>query len=234
MRGTLFGEMLAFESEGRVIVEAMNAMGYDAMTVGLMDLAKGVDVLLQRAREAEFAIVSCNLLDAKTGQLLLEPYVVLERAGVRYGILGVSEPNVIRAPVGDDRPIQVLDPVEAVRRYLPEVQQRSDVVILLSHLGLVEDGSLAEAVPGIDIIVGGRTRQLMTVPGRIGNTVIVQMGYDGEWLGGLEVALAPQGGVEVLSFGRIELGPDVPDDLQLAALVNRYKEQYATPTPNAH
>ena len=227
---TLFGQMLALQSEGRVIVEAMNAMGYDAMTVGLADLSKGVKVLLARAEEARFAILSSNMVDEVTGELLLEPYTIIERDGMRFGILGVSEPDIVRAPSRDARTIKALDPVETVRRYLPEVEAASDVVILLSHLGLDEDKALAQAVPGIDIIVGGRTRKLMSTPERIGDTVIIQMGYDGEWLGQTEVVLNAEGVVQEAMVKVVTLGPDVPDDPLLARLVDTYERRYPTPT----
>ena len=219
------------QSEGRVIVDAMNAMGYDAMTVGLMDSAKGVNVLLQRAREADFAILSCNIVNIEDEKPILAPYTVLERDGIRFGILGASESDMIRAPSEGVRGIKVLDPVASVRKYLPGVQSQSDVVILLSHLGLDEDKTLAQAIPGIDIIVGGRSRKLMRVPERIGETIIVQMGYDGEWLGKLDVTFDSQHRISESSSGIITLGPDIADDRELLALLTSYyTKHFSQPT----
>jgi len=75
---TLFGQRLANETEGSIIVEAMNAMGYDAMAVGQLDLSRGIDVLLQRANEAQFAVLSCNIVSTQDGELVLAPYTVIE------------------------------------------------------------------------------------------------------------------------------------------------------------
>jgi len=227
---TLLGQMLALQSEGRVIVEAMQAMGYDAMTVGQADFMKGVDVLLQRAQEAEFAIVSCNIVSTDTGEPILKPYTVLERGGLRFGILGVSEPGIAKFPTSGMENIQILDPVETVREYLPEVQAQSDVVILLSHIGFEEDRLLAEAVPGIDIIIGGRTRQIMTAPERVGQTIIVQMGYDGEWMGKLHVAWNSERQITGASVEVLDLGPNVRDNPELAELVESYESRYAETT----
>lgn len=229
---TLFGQMLALQSEGRVIVEAMNAMGYDAMAVGQMDLAKGVDTLQARAKEARFAILSCNLVDAQSQQPIFQPYTILERGGVRFGVIGVTEPEALQAP-GVREAAQVLDPVGAVKKYLAEIKGQSDVLIVLSHLGVERDRALAQAIPEIALIIGGRSRKLMPAPDIVGNTVITQMGYDGEWLGRLDVTLDAQGRVHDPQSTVIELGPDVADDARLKALVDSYKERFAQPTTEA-
>lgn len=226
---TLFGQMLALQSEGQVIVEAMNAMGYDAMAVGQMDLAKGVDTLLARAKEARFAILSCNLVGAQDQKPIFQPYAILERGGVRFGLIGVTEPEALQSP-GVREVAQVLDPVASVKKYLAELEGQSDVLIVLSHLGLERDRALAQAVPEIDLIVGGKSRRLMSAPDIVGNTIITQMGYDGEWLGRLDVTLDAQRQLRDPQTTVIELGPDVADDAELKALVEAYKERFPQPT----
>ena len=49
---TLYGQRLSSDSDGRVVVEAMNSMGYDAMAIGRMELAMGMVTLEQRAGDA--------------------------------------------------------------------------------------------------------------------------------------------------------------------------------------
>ena len=228
---SLFGRPLAVQSEGRVIVAAMNALGYDAMAVGSMDLAYGVGVLQARAEEADFKILSCNLVSVEDGALLFPPYVILDRDGMRFGVLGVTEQVAELRSGSDGEAFKVLDPLIAVQEYLPELEERSDVVILLSHLGLEEDHVLAERVAGIDIIIGGKSRKLMSAPEEINGTVIMQAGFSGEWIGKLDVVF--DGGGQVLgASGRIiTLDPEVEDDPELKALVAEYKERYPTPTP---
>ena len=226
---TLFGEMLALQSEGRVIVEAMNAMGYDAMAVGQMDLAKGVDTLLARAKEAHFSILSCNLVGAQDQKPIFQPYTILERGGLRFALLGVTEPEALQAP-GVREVAQVLDPAATVNKYLAELNGQFDVLIVLSHLGVEGDRALAQAVPEINLIVGGKSKRLMSVPDIVGNTFITQMGYDGEWLGRLDVTLDAQGQLRDPQGTIIELGPDVAEDAELKALVDSYKEQFPQPT----
>jgi len=229
---TLFGQTLSLQSEGHVIIEAMNTMGYDAMAVGQMDLAKGVEALLARAKEARFPILSCNLVGAQDQKPIFQPYTILERGGVRFALLGVTEPAALEAP-GVRDVAQVLDPVASVKKHLGEIKGQSDVLIVLSHLGVEGDRALAQAVPEINLIVGGKSKRLMSVPDIVGNTFITQMGYDGEWLGRLDVTLDAQGQLRDPQGAIIELGPDVAEDAELKALVDSYKEQFPQPTAEA-
>nr|MBC7243780.1 bifunctional metallophosphatase/5'-nucleotidase [Chloroflexota bacterium] len=230
---TLLGERLAFETKGRIIVEAMNAMGYDALTVGTLELSQGIQVLQERAKEANFAILSCNILDTQSEKPLFTPYIIVQRDGLRYGIIGVSEPEIVNlADIAQTA--KALDPIQSLQRYLPEVQEHSDVIIVLSHLGLEGDKALAQAIPDIDVIVGGRSRRLLRAPEMVGSTIIVQAGYDGEWLGKLGVTVTAEGTLVDPWVDIIPLGPDIADHPELAALVARYNQLYPPPTPGAH
>lgn len=227
--GTLFGQSLAAASKGQVIVEAMNAMAYDALAVGELDLQLGLDILQQRAKDMHFPLLSCNLVGAQDGKPIFSPYAVVERNGMRFGILGVSEPE-LGSMWQLAKVAKVLDPLSSVHQYLPEVQAQSDIVIVLSHLGLGMDTTLAQLEPGIQVIVGGKSRRLLSAPEIVGNTVIVQAGYDGEWLGRLDVVFDRQGRAIEPRVEIITLDPEVPDDPALAALVDSYKQRFPSQT----
>lgn len=227
--GTLFGQRLAAASKGQVVVEAMNAMAYDALTVGALDLQQGLDTLQQRAKEARFPVLSCNLVSTQDGKPIFNPYTILERSGVRFGILGVSEAELGSLPTLANV-ARVLDPFAGVHQYLPEVQAQSDIVIVLSHLGLEMDTTLAQLEPGIEIIVGGKSRRVLSAPEIVGNTVIVQAGYDGEWLGRLDATIDGKGRTVEPQVQIIALGPEVVDDPVLARLVDSYKQRFSSAT----
>ncbi len=226
---SLMGEWVSLASQGRITVEAMNQMGYDAMVIGRMDLLKGLAVAQERAKEATFAVLSANLVSKSEGKPLFDPYAIIIKRGVRVGVIGLSDEMALRMP-GVSEVAKLLDPQETARRYVAELSGYVDAIIVLSRLGLEEDRALAYAVPGIQVIVGGKTRQLMTEPERVGNTIIVQQGYDGEWLGYLKVTFDAQGTPISARAMPITLTEGFPDDPQVAAIVERYKAQYPTPT----
>lgn len=225
----LLGTDMSLQSEGRVMVEAMNAMNYDAMAVGRLDLALGLDVFQARHAEADFPVLSANLTTTD-GKLIFDPYTIVERQGLRIGIIGITDPNL-----SDVAPIvgvvEALDPTEAVQQYVGELQSQVDVILVLSNLGLEYDKALAEAVPGIDIIVGGGSRTLMENPDQVGDTLIVQQGYLGEWVGKLSIAYDAAGKVTASREEMVALTADIADDADMAALYQKWVQLYPSPTP---
>ena len=226
---TLVGQWLSLKTDGRVMVEAMNLMAYDALTLGQMDLALGLDVLKERQAEAKFLFLSANVVSLSDKKPLFQPYVVLERGGARIGIIGLSEPQAAQAPGVSDVAI-VLNPVETARQYVGELRDKVDILIILSHLGLEEDKALAQVVPGIDIIVGGKTLQLMRQPEQVGNTLIVQQGYRGEWVGNLKATFDAQGVPSDFLEEIITLGADYADDPEMVSIVQKWAALYPSPT----
>jgi len=216
-------------SDGRVIVEAMNAMGYDAMAVGALDALKGLDVLLARRDEAEFPFLSANLVSAQDETLLFDPYVIIERDGRRFGIMGLTDADIMSYPgVGDQ--VRVIDPIEVTKAWVDALRPQVDVLIVLSHLGFEYDQVLAESVDGIDIIVGGYSRRTMQEPLERNGTLIVQQGYRGEWLGRLQVRYDRNGTILEATEEMIALDDTYADDPEVAAIVDRYRALYPTPT----
>ncbi|MGI6368629.1 MAG: hypothetical protein ACOX2L_09805 [Anaerolineae bacterium] len=221
---TLMGKSLSLASEGRVLVDAMNLMGYDALGIGVGELIQGPEILEARAQEASFPLVSANLVDAATGEPLFEPWVLIERKGTRFGVLGLSNPGALLGIESLWPGAEILPAQQALTRYLDEVRSQSDVVVVLSLLGLDSDQVLAQNVAGIDVIVGGNERYLLTEASSVNNTTIVQVGYDGEWLGQLDLTPADQGFAGVYTV--LYMRPEVADDADMRALVTRYYEEY--------
>jgi 2',3'-cyclic-nucleotide 2'-phosphodiesterase (5'-nucleotidase family) len=74
------------------IVDAMNALQYDAATPGNHDFDFGLDLLRRAAGEATYRYVSANVELA--GAVLFPPTVILPRAGLRVGVTGLTTPGV--------------------------------------------------------------------------------------------------------------------------------------------
>ena len=77
--------------KGDVEIQMMNAMGYDAATIGNHEFDFGLDNMARLFKMAKFPIV-CSNYDV-TGTVLEglgKDYIVLERDGVRIGVFGLS------------------------------------------------------------------------------------------------------------------------------------------------
>ncbi len=228
---TLTGQWVSTASKGGNIVDAMNAMGYDALTIGQMDMAAGIDALKEREKEAKFPFLSANLVSVADGQPIFTPYVILERQQRRIAILGLTEPDAMQTGQ-DASKAKLLDPIETAQRYVPELRGQVDILIVLSHLGLGQDKALAASVPGIDIIIGGNTRQIMAAPDSVGTTLVVQQGYMGEWIGRFKATFSAEGIPSNYSEESLALTPDYQDDPDMVQLVTKWNQLYPTPTPS--
>jgi len=226
---TLFGYWPSIESEGRILIEAMNAMGYDAMAVGEYDLYLGPDILQRRIAEAAFPVLSANLYTSE-GQTITESHTIIERDGMTIGIIGLTEPEAEALP-GVGALITVHDPVETARIQVEALRPQVDLLIVLSHVGLEADMALAEAVDGIDIIVGGRSRRLMQMPERVNDTLIVQQGYAGEWIGRLTVSYDADWQIVSATEDLVDLDPSFEDDPELKAMRDAWAQRWPSPTP---
>ena len=219
---TLFGNQLAQETQGRVIVEAMNLLGYDAMVLGDQDFRLGLDVLRQRMEEAKFSILSANVMMAETDQLFAAPYVIKEIGDHKVAIIGLTNQEAASATGGA---IVVLDPLEALGDLMGVVSEEADVVIVLSHLGTVMDMQMAGEVQGIDLIVGGQSRDVLDPPlwDEPSSTVIAQVGYQGRWIGVVRLDIVSQGAVAGHEGQAVVLDDEFADDLEMRALLDQYK-----------
>jgi 5'-nucleotidase / UDP-sugar diphosphatase len=225
---TLTGRWLTQKTQGAIMVEAMNMMAYDAMVVGQTEMSLGLEQLKKLAGEAKFPFLSANIVSTANKEAIFKPYTILERGGKKIAIIGISDLQAAEAP-GMSGQVSVLDPVQTAQKVVGEVQSQADLVVVLSRLGLEADNALARAVPGIDIIVGGNTRKIMAQPERAGDTLIIQQGYLGEWVGALDVAYVQ--GKPVRAEARVlSLTPDFQNDPEMATLVAKYAQLYPTPT----
>lgn len=175
---------------GRVEIDAMNRMGYDAITLGNHEFDNGVDTLATILKNAQFAVVSANYNVSGTPlEGIVKPYTVLTRAGVRVGILGVGVNPEGLIAAKNFAPVRYIEPFAAAQKAATELKTKHhcDLIICLSHLGTDTDEKLAQQTQYIDVIVGGHTHKIITnhyVENLDGDTVLLaQMGKSGARMG---------------------------------------------------
>jgi 2',3'-cyclic-nucleotide 2'-phosphodiesterase (5'-nucleotidase family) len=224
---SLFGDrFLGQQTQGKVVVEAMNLLRYDAMALGGGDMRLGLDTLRQRMAEAEFPFLSANLVLSGTETLLTEPYIVKELGDHRVAIIGLTEPGAANAVQGA---VTVFNPIETARRYVAEVSSQASIIIVLSHLGVEEDMKLAGEVEGIDLIVSGTGQGHLgqAVQNETTGTLIFQAevpspGHAGRRVGVAQLQINSQGEIRSHQWTAISLTPDFADDPEMRALLSTY------------
>jgi 2',3'-cyclic-nucleotide 2'-phosphodiesterase (5'-nucleotidase family) len=222
---TLYSDRpLTQRSQGALIIEAMNLMGYDAMVLGEGDLRLGASALQDRIAEAKFPILSANVRLLGKDTLFVEPFTIIPVGERRVGILGLTGvPEQVPAGFAVD------DPMEAARSFLPAVSEQADLVIILSHLGWIENARLADLSSDVDLIVGGGNLPMGGQPYRAEatGTRLTQAerptaGHAGRYIGQWDIVLEPEGNMVFEGWRMIPLLPDYPDDAGVVELLGRY------------
>lgn len=129
------GLPLSNQSKGEEMAKAMNAVGYDAMTAGNHEFDFGYDQLKKLEGMLNFPIVSSNVY--KDGKLAFKPSVVIQKRGIRYGVIGVTTPETKTktSPTGIVG-VTFEDPLTSVTREMDRLNGQVDVFVVLSHLGI--------------------------------------------------------------------------------------------------
>jgi len=208
--------------EGKSTIEIMNRMEFSAMTTGNHEFDYGQDVLQKRIHDARFPFLAANI-QGLTG---IQSYVIKEIAGLKVAIIGLTtEDTPVTTHPKNVKGLKFLPATETAKRTINELRNQSDLVIVLSHLGLPADVQLAKTVTGIDLIVGGHSHTRVEKPMKIEDTLIVQAWEHGKVLGVLDLTIQDK---KILHYdGRLSLIK--PDKNKVAPLileiVNGYQKQ---------
>jgi 2',3'-cyclic-nucleotide 2'-phosphodiesterase (5'-nucleotidase family) len=189
---TFQGTYVSNSTQGEVVMAAMNLAGYDAWTLGNHEFDWGQEVLQARISEASFPVLAANVQNATSGEVWeqVQPFAILQAGAARVAVLGLSYPDtpVINRPE-NVAGLAFRGAEETVTAYLPELEEQADLIVVLSHAGLDGDRALAEAVDGIDVIIGGHSHAYLNRPEKVGDTLVVQAGSGGQVLGRLEMTV---------------------------------------------
>ena len=160
------GESAYGAALGRVMVQAMQLMDYDAFTLGEWDFNQGPTYLRQIVAGKPIAWVHTNY-DVVGLEDLGQETLVVEKGGRRIGLLGLFNPTILLNGAMRDSVIVEPDIVASAKRGVAELEGDGvDMIVVLSHLSYKGDRALAQLVSGIDLIVSGHggTAALAVVP----------------------------------------------------------------------
>ena len=184
------------------MVSAINAMGYDVVTLGNHEFDNGIEALGEALSGCEVPVVCCNYdFSSFEAGKYIQPYVILEKAGLRIGVIGVLCPlgSMVQGDISNRLPSY--DLVPTVQKYADLLRPQCDLVSALTHIGYTEHGPgettdpmLCAATRNIDIFVGGHSHTFLEEADRVPNldgvpVPIVQTGWMGVYMGEFHVKM---------------------------------------------
>lgn len=221
------GDTWARLFEGKNVIELMNQLGVDAMTLGNHEFDYGQAVLKRRISEADFPVLAANL----SGFPCTIPRIYFNRKGLRISVIGlVTDETPQSSHPRNVTGLTFGSPLETARDQISEAELTADLIVLLTHQGYERDRLLAEslcnasspATPVPLLIVGGHTHTRLEQPTRIGNCVVMQAWEHGKGLGVVDLTI-DDGKLLKVNGRLIEITPTLgTGDRNVAALVARY------------
>ena len=162
------------ELPSRPMYELMNAVGFNLSTFGNHEWDSGVEALRDLLNLANFPFVSANVSFDDSLQMPVSPYVIIERNGLKIGVLGAIQLGLNGLPDfhPDYAPGSHFIPAEEALPQYMRLRDTCNALFLLSHNGFEEDIELAQKFPQFDAIFGGHSHTLVDST-RIFNGVMV-------------------------------------------------------------
>ncbi len=190
MTGTPIAKLRVEGALGGAYVQMLNDIGYQALTIGNHEFDEGQENLAGLIRLARYDILSANLYQ---GDRLFAPksHAIYEIGGLRVGVIGLTLTDLFEMTAKKNlEGIRVLDPAESAQKIIDEIDGRTDLIILLTHMGVEADRDLAKKIRGADIIVGGHSHSRLNKPIIENGVLIVQADSKTRYLGRLTVDVA--------------------------------------------
>jgi S-sulfosulfanyl-L-cysteine sulfohydrolase len=214
--GDMFqGSELSVKTTGKAFVPILNAMNYDLYLPGNWEVIYGKKNMQTLMGSLTAPKICGNMYhdlgEGKRGELIFQPYHIWNVAGVKIGFLGYTDPLVpIRQSPVYSKGIVYAKPEENLAHYIDVLrnQEQCSYVIILAHLGLSQQISLANMpeCEGVNYIMGGDTHERVRIPIICKYAKVVEPGAFGSFIGKLDLAIE-NGKIIADNYELLEVSP---------------------------
>ena len=231
--GDMFrGSVIDSEYLGLSTIDLMNLLNPDVSTIGNHEIDYGLAHLLFLEKCAKFPIINANLFVTLNNARLFEPYINIEVGGMKILFIGIITEEIL-ATTKSEKVIGSFVDVEAAAREVGIIcdnyrTRHTDMVVLLTHIGLEADRELAGLLDpdwGVDFIIGGHSHTLMSEPEIVNGVPIVQVGKGSGHIGRFDIEYDDEKHrIAGYDWQCIEITPETagPDPV-MKTLLNTYK-----------
>lgn len=215
------------------MVLAMNELNYDVWVTGNHEYNYGTDVLKRIIGQQNAKVLTGNVYDPD-GNPLADDYTIIERNGVKVGIIGMVTPNITRWDSVNLEGWTITDPVEETRKAIDEIKDDVDVLIAVEHMGVENEydvsnsgvRDLANACPELDLIVSAHAHTQIAGE-EINGVLVVENKNSGATLSEIHLELEKNADSEWEVVNRTSESLNMSDyaaDEELVAALSKYDE----------
>jgi 2',3'-cyclic-nucleotide 2'-phosphodiesterase (5'-nucleotidase family) len=245
------GPYVSSLTKGEAIIDAANYLGLDAACVGNHEFDYGWENAREQFKKAKFPLLNGNIFLKGTNKLHWnKPYFIKNINGLRVGIIGLHEKFAFYDTVSAEMitGVEARDEKVYLRKYIKELKPKTDMIVLLFHLGIPgtqssggekdvvrnhqHDIDLAKAVPGIDLMITGHPHSGISEPIVSNGTIIVSTDAYTIELGKLELTFDKK--KRKITSYKNQLNylydDEVEDDPQMLSVIKKWNDKLKTIT----
>ena|GEM_PF-260377 len=185
---------------------AMNEMNYDAWVMGNHEFNFGLDVLAKISSQFHGQPLVGNIYK-ENGERYMPAYTIIERGGVKIGVVGMNTPMITEFEKGTNHldGVVVKDPVEETKKAIAELDGKVDAIVGLMHMGLENENGkpgtgvkdVANANPQLAAIFAGHMHTLVESE-TVNGVIISEPNKYGSHLSRIDLTFEKQGDRMVL------------------------------------
>lgn len=166
---------------GKGNIELLNDATCDVATLGNNEgITLTQDQLKYLYDDADFDVICANLREVGSKEPYFKPYTIKETNGIKIGFIAAT---VEFTPFYLALDWEVADAFEWIEKYLRELKPQVDVIVMMSHLGMYDDETLANKFPEIDLILSSHTHHHFDKGERVNGVLLAAAGRYGEYIG---------------------------------------------------
>ncbi len=190
------GSLIDTEYKGISTIEITNYLAPDVVALGNHEFDYGLPHLLFLEKMANFPIVNANLYIKKYHKRLMQPYLILNKAGFDILFTGIITEKVMDS-IKQDELIGSFINLEEASNEVGKICNAYkgddiDLTILLTHIGFESDIKLAEMLKpewGVDLIIGGHSHTVLKKPKMVNGILITQAGVGSDQIGRFDIVV---------------------------------------------
>jgi 2',3'-cyclic-nucleotide 2'-phosphodiesterase (5'-nucleotidase family) len=146
-----------------VILMGYEQIGCDAINVGQYEFGGGEQFLLETASTTQIPFISANLINTQTNQLLFNPYIIIEREGLKIAVIGLT--NLLPKTIKN---IRANDYITVGKSMIKKVKDNVDIIVMLVNANRADQKKLTKEFKEANLIFTSGstalTRPMMNQP----------------------------------------------------------------------
>ena len=218
---TIHGTFLAVQSRGEALVPILNALVFDGMTAH-WEFAYGPDHFKRIVDKLDFPMLAINCYEEFTDKLVFHPFHIIERGGLRVGVIGIAATIVDKTmPKHFSKGIYFTLGNKELPHHIQHLRENEgvDIILVLSHLGYPQELKLAEEVDGIDVLLSGHTHNRVYEAVAVNGAIVMQSSCHGSFIGRLDLQVE-NGKVRDFRHELINVDESIEPDPEVDTMVN--------------